>query len=292
MKILQDLHIHSHHSFDSACATLSNIRLDHEDMGIRHYAVTDHLNTRYSISDIESCRHDFLRGNFPPNFHFGVEAAITAAWESERIAAGDYVAAGDIPITGFRMDERPFDGRMCIALEEEDIRKYGIELVVAGVHWPLGFPETHAGVLDNYFQQQMFLANHPLVHVIAHPWESLGHAAGDWFHHRDKQHIDWSVFRDIPQEMDDLLCEAMLKNGKFAEINIGFMTGIPEEVMRLRMERSRRWRDAGLKFTCGSDQHSEHPNPERFSQMERILDEYGFTEEDFALPPSLNATAG
>ena len=92
--------------------------------------------------------------------------------------------------------------------------------------------------------------------------------------------------------MDDLLCEAMLKNGKFAEINIGFMTGIPEEVMRLRMERSRRWRDAGLKFTCGSDQHSEHPNPERFSQMERILDEYGFSEEDFALPPSLNATAG
>ena len=284
MKILQDLHIHSHHSCDSACSTLQDIRKDREALGLRHWAVTDHLHTQYNISDIESSRHDFLGGDHPACFHFGVEVTCMAAWECERVAAGDFVAKGDVPIYGFRDDERPFDGRMCIGLTAGDVRKYGIEIVVGGVHWPQGYPDTRAGVIDNYFKQEMFLASHPLVHVVAHPWDSVALAAGDWFRHRDKAHIDWSVYKDIPREMDDRLGEAILKNGKLAEINLPCTLKGPDYVRPLCMERFRRWKEMGVKFTIGSDQHSAHPDTDLFSAMEKLLDDYGFTEDDFALP--------
>lgn len=284
MKILQDLHIHSHHSCDSACSTLQDIRKDREALGLRHYAVTDHLHSRYNISDIESSRHDFLGHDFPAGFHFGVEVTCMAAWECERIAAGDFVAKGDVPIYGFRDDERPFDGRMCIGIGEDDIGKYGIELVVGGVHWPQGFPASRTDAVDNYFRQEMFLASHPLVSVVAHPWDSLQHAAGDWFRHRDKAHIDWSVYKDIPREMDDQLGKAILENGKLAEINVPCTLKGPDYVTPLCMERFRRWKEMGVKFTIGSDQHSAHPDVELFSRMEKVLDDYGFTQDDFALP--------
>ncbi|MBQ7209222.1 MAG: hypothetical protein IJS01_15610 [Lentisphaeria bacterium] len=289
MKILQDLHIHSHHSCDSACSTQQDIRKDREALGLRHYAVTDHLHTQYNISDIESSRHDFLGHNFPAGFHFGVEVTCMATWECERIAAGDFIPKGDVPIYGFRDDERPFDGRMCIGIDENDIRKYGIELVVGGVHWPQGFPSSRTDAIDNYFKQEMFLAAHPLVSVVAHPWDSLQHAAGDWFRHRDKAHIDWSVYKDIPREMDDRLGEEILKNGKLAEINLPCVLKGPDYVRPLCMERFRRWKEMGVKFTLGSDQHSAHPDVELFSIMEKVLDDYGFTQDDFALPFEVQA---
>ena len=283
MKIKQNLHIHSHHSCDSGCAKLRDIKVDHEALGVEHFAVTDHLHTRYNISDIESCRHAFLGCNFPANFHFGIEASLVACWERDKIIAGDYIARGDVPIYGFRDDVRPFDGNMCMDLDEKDIEKYGIEFVVGGIHWPLGYPDTRSGIIDNYFAQQMFLAEHPLVDVVAHPWDSISLAAGDWFLHRDKK-ADWSIYAEIPQEMNDKLGEAILKNGKFAEINLPCVLKVPEEVTHFCMSAFRNWRDAGVKFTIGSDQHSAHPDTELFAKAEVLLDKYGFKEEDFSLP--------
>ena len=283
MKITQNLHIHSHHSCDSGCAKLEDIRKDHEALGIQHFAVTDHLHSQYNISDIESCRHDFLGWNFPANFHFGIEVSLIACWERDRIAAGDFIAKGDVPIYGFRDDTRPFDGNMCIDLTEDDIRKYGLEFVVGGIHWPLGYPDTRSGVIDNYFQQEMFLAAHPLVNVVAHPWDSISLAAADWFLHRDRK-ADWTIYNEIPQEMNDALGRAILENGKLAEINLPCVLKVPEYVTRFYMQCFSKWRDSGVKFTIGSDQHSAHPDAELFSKMEALLDEYGFTENDFALP--------
>ncbi|MBR7103912.1 MAG: hypothetical protein IKC65_03130 [Lentisphaeria bacterium] len=287
MKILQDLHIHSHHSFDVACAALSDIRADHEAMGIMHYAVTDHLNTRYSLSDLESCYHDFLSADFPENFHFGVELTPIAAWEAERIACGDFIPKGLVPLCGFREEDHPFDGRISLALEEGEREKYGIEIVVAGVHWPLGFPAGRADALENYFIQTLFLASHPLVDVLAHPWDSLSHAAGDWFRHRDREHIDFSIYKEIPADMDEQIGRTLKENGKLAEMNIPVILNAPEEVQELHMKRFCKWRDQGVQFTCGSDQHSAHPDPDRFARMEQLLEQYGFREEDFVLPPSI-----
>ena len=283
MKIKQDLHIHSHHSCDSACAHLRDIKSDREALGFEHFAVTDHLHTKYNISDIESCRHAFLGYDFPSNYHFGVELSLVALWEQEKIAAGDYVAKGDVPIYGFRDDTRPFDGRMGIGMDEDDIQKYGLEFTVGGVHWPLGYPATRSGVIDNYFEQHMFLATHPLIDVVAHPWDSISLAAADWFLHRDRK-ADWTIYKEIPREMDEKLGEAMLKNGKLAEMNLPCTLKVPDYVTALCMERFCMWREMGIKFTIGSDQHSAHPDTELFERMEKVLDEYGFTESDFALP--------
>ena len=123
MKILQDLHIHSHHSCDSAAATLPDIKSERDALGLQHYAVTDHLHTRYNISDIESCRHAFLGYNFPENYHFGIEVSCVGTRECERVAAGDFIASGDTPIYGFRDEPELFDGRISIDLTEEDIKK-------------------------------------------------------------------------------------------------------------------------------------------------------------------------
>jgi histidinol phosphatase-like PHP family hydrolase len=129
----------------------------------------------------------------------------------------------------------------------------------------------------------MFLAKHPLVDVVAHPWDSISLAAGDWFLHRDKA-ADWSIYNEIPQEMCETLGRAILENGKLAEINLPCVLKVPDFVTRFYMESFRNWRDAGVKFTIGSDQHSAHPDAELFAKMETLLDEYGFTENDFALP--------
>ena len=40
------------------------------------------------------------------------------------------------------------------------------------------------------------------------------------------------------------------------------------------------WREAGVKFTIGSDQHSAHYVPFMFSAAELLLDSYGFKDSD------------
>ena len=284
MKILQDMHIHSHHSCDSACSTLPDIRKDREEMGIAHFGVTDHLHTQYNMPDIVSSRRDFLCFNFPENYHFGIEITCMAAWECERIASGDFIAKGDVPIYGFRDDERPFDGRMCLDITLEDMRANGIEYVVGGIHWPQGFPSSRSEAIDNYFLQEMFLAEHPLVDILAHTWYSLEMASGDWYRNRDKEHIDWGVHLEIPEEIKTRLGETICKNGKLAELNIATLTSYSEEVAVSHMKMYALWKEMGVKFTIGSDQHSAHPNKEQFVKMENLLDRFGFTREDFALP--------
>ena len=284
MKILQDLHIHSHHSCDSAAATLPDIKSERDALGLQHYAVTDHLHTRYNISDIESCRHAFLGYNFPENYHFGIEVSCVGTRECERVAAGDFIASGDTPIYGFRDEPELFDGRISIDLTEEDIKKYGIEFVVAGIHWPLGVVSTPREAIDNYFMLEMFLASHPLVDVVAHPWDSISLAAGGWFQYRDKEHICWEVFKEIPQSYADRLGEEILKNGKLAEINMPCTLNVPDFVTLYMMKMYRSWKEMGVKFTIGSDQHAPHADAELFARMEKVLDEYGFTEDDFKLP--------
>lgn len=277
------MHIHSHHSCDGAQATMKSIMDDRNTMGIEHFAVTDHLHSRYNISDIESSRHDFLGWNLPENFHFGIEVSLIAQWECDRIAAGDFVARGDVPIYGFRDDERPFDGRICLDFTEDMCRKYGIEFVIGGVHWPLGYPETRTGVIENYFCQHIFLATHPLVDVVAHPWDSISLAAGDWYRHRDQEHIDHTIYREIPEDMHIALGKSILENGKLAEINFCNLE-IPEYAADIMMKAFVQWRDMGVKFTCGSDQHGAFADMEYFRKMEALLEKYGFTRDDFALP--------
>ena len=59
---------------------------------------------------------------------------------------------------------------------------------------------------------------------------------------------------------------------------------LPDFVTLYMMKMYRSWKEMGVKFTIGSDQHAPHTDTELFSRMEKVLDKYGFTEEDFKLP--------
>lgn len=284
MKIRQNFHIHSHHSCDSACATMQNIIADASALNIEQYGVTDHLHTRYNLSDIVSSRHDFL-GTMPPdNFHFGMEVTCMATWECERIAAGDYFPWGDEPIYGFRNDERPFDGRMSIDISETEIREIGIKFVIGGVHWPQGFPRGRSEAIENYLQQQLFLISDSRVDVLAHPWDSLELAAGDWYRHRDANHKDWDAYHFIPAEFDLELAQALLHFGKAAEINLPCCKNAPDAVREKMFRRFVVWKEIGVKFTIGDDLHGAHSDPELFAWMEKQLKRWNFNEADFILP--------
>ena len=280
MKIRQNLHIHSSHSCDSACAALNDIQKEMMALGMTEFGISDHLHTQYNLCDIQGARNDFLCYDRPKNFHFGIEISGISEWERDKIAAGDYVRTFDDPVYGIRFEEGPSDSPVCIGITEKDIKDLGIEYVIGGVHWPLYSKPENA--YEDFFRQQLYLIENPLVDIMAHPWDAIAMAVGDWYHHRDKAHIDYNAILNIPQEYNDKLLEALLKHKKCAEINLAVLLApsAPEECKKYYWNLLAQWREAGVKFTIGSDQHSAHSIPVMFSAAELILDAYGFKESD------------
>ena len=280
MKIRQNLHIHSSHSCDSACASLNDIQKEMTALGMTEFGLSDHLHTQYNLCDIQGARNDFLCYDRPKNFHFGIEISGISEWERDKIAAGDYVRYYDDPVYGLRFAQGPSDSPVCIGISEKDIKDLGIEYVIGGVHWPL-YSSPEEAYYD-FFRQQLYLIENPLVDILAHPWDAIEMAVGDWYHHRDKDHIKHEAILNIPQEYNDKLLEALLKHNKCAEINLAVVMGasLPEKCRKYYWNLLAQWREAGVKFTIGSDQHSAHYVPVMFSAGELLLDAYGFKDSD------------
>jgi histidinol phosphatase-like PHP family hydrolase len=249
-------------------------------LGMTEFGLSDHLHTQYNLCDIQGARNDFLCYDRPKNFHFGIEISGLSEWERDKIAAGDYVRYYDDPVYGLRFAQGPSDSPVCIGITEKDVKDLGIEYVIAGVHWPL-YSSPEEAYYD-FFRQQLYLIENPLVDILAHPWDAIEMAAGDWYHHRDKDHIKHEAILNIPQEYNDKLLEALLKHNKCAEINLSVVmgAGIPEECRKYYWNLLAQWREAGVKFTIGSDQHSAHYVPIMFSAAELLLDAYGFKDSD------------
>ena len=283
MKIKQNFHIHSQRSCDSACAKILDIIAEMEEFGIEEYGLTDHIHTAYNLPDIVSARRDYLASRPPANFHFGVEVSCVDQRECDRVAAGDYTAWGDEPVYGFR-DMTDYTGKMAIGITPDEIRELGIEYVVGGVHWPLTVSEDRDALIRNYFEQQFFLVRHPSVNVLAHPWDSLAHAVGNWYRYRDKEHIDLTAFRFIPEEYNDALAQALLEEGKAAEVNLAVIGGAIPEIREYLLKLFAGWKQKGVRFTIGDDLHNAHFSKELFERAEQWLAEWGFTENDFVLP--------
>lgn len=284
LRINQNFHIHTHHSCDSASASIATIVKAMTDAGIEHYGISDHLHTQYNLCDLQSSRNDFLGFKPPSNFHFGVEASCVARRECERVARKDYNAWGDEPIYGFRSKDEPFDGNMAIGLTKQNIDDLGIEYVIGGVHWPLGHSTDRREIIRNYFLQQKFLVEHPLVDILAHPWDSLHLAAGDWYTYRDKEHMDWSIFQEIPASLNDELAEAVKKNEKLVEVNAACIFDENPFYSAFLKDLYTDWKRKGIHFTFGSDTHSAVFEKDLFSKAQKILENWGFGENDFALP--------
>lgn len=281
MKIRQNLHIHSHHSCDSACATMADIQKEMTACGMSEFGISDHLHSRYNLCDIKSSRNDFLGSKKSNAFHFGIEVSGMSQWECEKIAAGDYEKLGDDPVYGLRFNHGPANSPVHLDITEKDIKDLGIEYVIGGVHWPLYSPPGRDNAYEDFFRQMMTMIESPLVDILAHPWNAIEYSAGGWFQDRSTGHIDYDAILNIPDELNEKLAAALVKYGKCAELNLSVLnsTKLPEECRKHYWMIFAQWREAGVKFTIGSDQHAAHANEIMFSASGLLMDCFGFKEE-------------
>jgi len=274
-----DWHLHTRNSCDcregAVPITMAGTVADIEAAGIRDYGITDHLHTPYNLPDIADSRREF--DCLPPasHRHFGIEVSSVSHWELEEIATGRYAA----PVYGLR-DGGPANAAPAIGLTTEDIAHYGIEYVVGGTHWPLYVPLERQAVIRDYHRQNLFLACHPLVTIVAHPWWWMGHwQEADGAYRTDPWFDD---FRRIPPSMHDEFAAAAREHGKAVEINLHAMLlnqQYPAAFKRHYCEYLAGLQAAGVPLSLGSDHHAQH---HRYAEYE------GLTHQDQHRPSAFD----
>ena len=220
--------------------------------GITDFGVTDHLHTPYNLPDIAASREAYLATKPSARFHFGIEVSCVSQWELDEIARGGY----DNPVYGIRKGG-PVGGPLAIGLTEQDIAAYGIEYVVGGTHWPMYVPYEREAVIRDYHRQNMFLAAHPLVTIIAHPWWWMGHWADDQGRFLAEPWFD--SFKVITESMHDEFAAAVREHGKVVEINIGamlFNPHYPERFINEYLDYLAGLKARGVMMSIGSDCHA------------------------------------
>ena len=176
MKISSDWHIHSHNSCDCVGTGMSvaEIVATAAQKGVTDLGLTDHLHTPFNMPNVRASRAEYLACEPGGRFHFGVEVSCVTEWEIGEIARGGY----DNPTYGLR-EGGPAGSALAIGLTGEDVEDIGIEYVVGGAHWPMYVPFEREALIRDYHRQNMFLAAHELVDIVAHPWWFFYGVLGD-----------------------------------------------------------------------------------------------------------------
>ncbi len=258
MAFSSDWHMHTRNSCDCKEAPIPTTMAETVDSvraaGVTDFGVTDHLHTPFNLPDIVASRREF--DGLPPSshLHFGIEVSCVSAWELAEIATGRHAN----PVYGLRAGG-PANGEMAIGLSAEDIARFGIEYVVGGTHWPLYVPLERDAVIRDYHRQNMFLACHPLVTIVAHPWWWMGHwkeadgayRTGPWF----------DDFHKVPQSLHDEFAGAAREHGKVVEINLHAMLlngTYPEAFRHQYCDYLAGLKAAGVTLSVGSDHHAQY----------------------------------
>ncbi len=281
MTITSDWHIHSHHSCDQASLAMPDLVSAAGELGILDFGVTDHIHTPYNIPDLVASREEYLASNPPPRFHFGVEASVVSEWELAELAKGGH----DRPTYGLRKGGPP-GASPALGLVEQDLHALGIEYVVGGTHWPLYVPFEREAVIRDYHRQNLFLATHPLVDIVAHPWWWMGHWESPDGRYLGDPWLD--DFAKIPASMHDEFAAAAIEHGKAVEINLSAMllnSAYPDDFPTQYLEYLAMLNARGVRFSIGSDCHSAQYDTD-FETAAAMLDSIGLRDADFwHLPP-------
>ena len=280
MKIVSDWHIHSRNSCDSACMAVADLVREAEQKGIRDFGITDHVHTPYNLTDLAGSRAEFLSTAPSSRFHFGVEVSCVSQWELDEIARGKH----DRPVYGLRSGGQA-GCSLAIGVTEEHIREYRIEYVVGGTHWPMYVPLEREAVIRDYHRQNMFLATHPLVDIIAHPWWWMGHWKDTNGKYRAEPWFD--DFGVIPRSMHHEFAAAAIECDTAVEINIGahLLNGeYPEGFAMRYLEYLAELQSLGVTLSIGSDCHAAHYDPD-FGRVGQMLDHVGITDDFWRLAP-------
>lgn len=271
--------------------TVADLVAEAAGKGIRDFGLTDHLHTPYNLPDIVRSRTEFL--SIPPSahFHFGIEVSCVSQWEIEEIARG----RNDNSTYGIRSGNRP-GCELAIGATEEDLRKYQIEYVVGGTHWPMYVPLEREAVIRDYHRQNMFLATHPLVDIVAHPWWWTGHWQDSKGNYQSEPWFD--DFGVIPRSMHNEFAAATVESGTKVEINIEAIIlnpHYPRGFVSLYLEYLADLQSQGVRLSIGSDCHSAHYDVE-FEEVGQMLERAGIADDLWCLEPRTNeqslATSG
>jgi len=296
--ITADWHIHTRNSCDckqgrfptTMAETVAAVRAT----GVTDLGVSDHLHTPYNLPDIAASRREFDALPASPCLHFGIEVSCVSAWELAEVASGRYAD----PVYGVRQGG-PAQAALAIGLTADDVARYGIEYVVAGTHWPLYVPYEREAIIRDYHRQNMYLACHPLVTIVAHPWWWMGHWMDEDGSYRTDPWFD--DFRKVPQSLHDEFAAAAREHGKVVEINLHAVVlnrHYPEPFRRQYCEYLAGLRAAGVQLSLGSDHHAQHGHYwgdaasgeaaglARASAAAAMLEPVGIRERDlWRLPP-------
>jgi len=254
-----------------------------QEKGIVHFGVTDHFSTPRHLYDILNSCADFaeVQSSLPDSLdcHFGVETAAMPKKALEMLRQGQ----GDrnLGIIG----ELPYDDDdVDIVLTEEIVEKCRIEYVIGGVHRTYTLPEAQA--IRSFHRQMLFLAGHPLITIMAHPWCYSGFwtipngkwDADPWFENFDK----------IPAALHDELAAAVRQNNKIVEISLPLLLRevYPDAFKQDYLNYLAYLKSKKIKFSIGSDCHG--PNyAQDYSETdmdlrkaEALLSSVGFTDAD------------
>jgi len=281
MKISSDWHIHSNNSCDGACAKIADIITESEQLGIKEFGISDHIHTPYNLPDLAASHQEFFASESRPNIHFGVEVSCVSQWEIDEIAKGN---APDNPVYGIRTGG-PINGPLAIGINENDIAEYDLEFVVGGTHWPMYVEIERDAIIHNYHQQNMFLATHPLVNIVAHPWWWMGHWADANSKYLDKPWFD--DFKTIPKSMHCEFAAAVIENNTLVEINLSAMLLNGQYSYRFKqqyLEYLAALKSKSVKLCIGSDLHKEHYYDIDFETAASMLARVGIVESDLYTP--------
>jgi histidinol phosphatase-like PHP family hydrolase len=275
LRITCDWHIHSKNSCDSAAASMAEIIAGARRQGIRDFGVTDHLHTPVNLPDLPSSRQEYQSSAPPARFHFGVEVSVVSQWELNELARGGYGK----PTYGLR-EGGPPGGALAIGLDAREKQRLGVEYVIGGAHWPIYVPLEREAVIRDYHRQNMFLATHPMVDIVAHPWWWMGHWQDADGRYRGDPWLD--DFRKVPQTMHEEFAAAVVEHGKAVEINIEAILlngNYPETFVAQYLEYLAGLKERGVTFALGSDLHAETYEVD-FDRPARMLESIGISDED------------
>jgi histidinol phosphatase-like PHP family hydrolase len=236
------------------------------EKGILDYGLTDHFHTPFNLPDLAASRKEYDACHPPTRFHFGVEASCVSQWELEQIATGKY----DNPINGLRSGG-PTNGPLALGLTDTHIEAYRIEYVIGAVHRPMYIPLEREMLIRDCHRQNMFLASHPLVTIIGHPWHWGG--PEPWLD-------DFGV---IPDPMHDEFAEEVIGHHKVVEINLMMLLdhGHTEKFRRQYLDYFAWLRSRGVDLCAASDCHtSEHFHELELATASRLLASVGIRDAD------------
>jgi histidinol phosphatase-like PHP family hydrolase len=277
MRITSDWHLHSRNSCDDACITVADLMAGTAALGVVDYGLTDHLHTPFNLPDIAASRAEYVAAAPGPRFHFGIEVSCVSQWEIEELARG--LPRAKAPVYGIRAGG-PAGAPPAIGITAEEVARFGIEYVIGGTHWPLYVPLEREAVIRDYHRQNLFLASHELVDIVAHPWWWMGHWKSPEGNYHNEPWFD--DFGHIPESMHEEFAACARQHGAVVEINTGanlLNKRYPARFVRQYLEYLAGLKARGVALCLGSDCHSGAYAP-RFEEVAPLLESVGIRDEE------------